>query len=104
MNRSRTAVTLTSLVATALLTLTACGGGGGDDTSQRQATLDGLMAEITADGDITQEQQACMRSGLEGYSDDELTSLQDSGNESEIPLDLQDKVITLVTGCLTPGG
>lgn len=45
-----------------------------------------------------------MRSGLEGYSDDELTSLQDSGNESEIPLDLQDKVITLVTGCLTPGG
>lgn len=55
MHRSRTAVTLTSLVATALLTLTACGGGGGDDTSQRQATLDGLMAEVTADGDITEE-------------------------------------------------
>ena len=58
------------------------------------------MQEISADGGITEEQQGCVRTGLEGLSDDELAQLKDGENDADVPTELQDKVISFMTDCL----
>lgn len=85
------------MAVTALLALTACGGGG---DSQRQETIDGLMQQMVEGGGITEEQQACVREGLEGYSDEELETLKTGENESDVPVELQEKVVSMMTTCL----
>lgn len=99
MTRTRMTATLTAAAAAALLTLSACGGGSGG-SSDRQATIDSLMQEIGTDGGMTEEQQGCVRTGLEGLSDEELTVLRDGETDSDVPVELQDKVVSFMTDCL----
>jgi hypothetical protein len=101
MRRARVISVATAAAAAALLTLSACGGGGGG-SSDRQASIDALMEEISADGGMTEEQQGCIRTGLEGLSDDELETLKTGENDSDVPAELQDKVVTFMTDCLMP--
>jgi hypothetical protein len=51
---------------------------------------------------MTEEQQGCIRTGLEGLSDDELETLKTGENDSDVPAELQDKVVAFMTDCLMP--
>jgi hypothetical protein len=97
MGRSRIASIATAAAAAALLTLTACGGGG--SSSENSAIIDELMTEI-GDQDMPTEVQDCIREGLSGYSTEELTALRDGETDADVPAELQDKVITMMTGCV----
>ena len=97
MARSRIATLATAAAAAALLTLTACGGGGA--SSENSAIIDELMTEI-GDQDMPTEIQDCIREGLSGYSTEELTALRDGETDADVPMELQDKVITMMTGCV----
>lgn len=99
LNRSRTIGLAASLATVAVLGLTACAGGGGE-SSQRQETIDSLMQEMVAGGGITEEQQSCVRQGLEGYSDEELQILKTGETDADVPADLQEKVVSMMTTCL----
>lgn len=98
MSRPGAVLAMSSIAVAALLGLSACGGG--SDSSQRQETIDSLMQDMVAGGGITEEQQACVRQGLEGYSDEELTTLKTGESESDVPVELQEKVVSMMTTCL----
>lgn len=101
MNRTRLASLATAATAAALLTLTACGGGGGSSTDN-SALVDELMAEI-GDGDMPAETKDCIKQGLSGFSTEELTTLRDGEADADVPVELQDKVIAMMTGCVGDG-
>ena len=101
MNRPRLASLATAATAAALLTLTACGGGGGSSTDN-SALVDELMAEI-GDGDMPAETKDCIKQGLSGFSTEELTTLRDGEADADVPVELQDKVIAMMTGCVGDG-
>jgi len=101
MNRTRLASLATAAAAAALLTLTACGGGGGSSTDN-SALVDELMAEI-GDGDMPAETKDCIKQGLSGFSTEELTTLRDGEADADVPVELQDKVIAMMTGCVGDG-
>lgn len=97
MRHSRLATAAVAAAAAAMLTLSACGGGG--SSSDNSALVDELMAEI-ADGDMPAATQECIRNGLSGYSTEELTILRDGEADSDVPVELQNKVIELLTSCV----
>jgi hypothetical protein len=99
MSRSRLATIATAAAAAALLTLTACGGGG-DTSTDNSALVDELMTDIGSEG-MPEGAQECIRQGLSGFSTEELTALRDGESDSDIPVELQDKVVSLLTGCVT---
>ena len=99
MNRSRLATIATAAAAAALLTLTACGGGG-DSTTDNSALVDELMTEIGDEG-MPEGAKDCIKQGLSGFSTEELTALRDGETDSDVPVELQDKVVSLLTGCIT---
>lgn len=99
MSRSRLATIATAAAAAALLTLTACGGGG-DSTTDNSALIDELMTEIGDEG-MPEGAKDCIKQGLSGYSTEELTTLRDGETDSDVPVELQDKVVSLLTGCIT---
>ena len=99
MSRSRIATIATAAAAAALLTLTACGGGGGSSTDN-SALVDELMAEIGDEG-MPEGAKDCIKQGLSGFSTEELTALRDGETDADVPVELQDKVIAMMTGCVT---
>ena len=100
MSRSRLAAIATAAAAAALLTLTACGGGGGDTSNDNTALVDELMAEIGDEG-MPEGAKDCIKQGLSGFSTEELTALRDGETDSDVPVELQDKVIEMMTNCVT---
>lgn len=96
MTRSRLATTAIAAAAAALLTLTACGGSSSSDNS---AIVDELMAEIGDEG-MPAGASDCIRSGLSGFSTEELTALRDGETDADVPAELQTKVVELLTGCI----
>jgi hypothetical protein len=99
MSRSRLATIATAAAAAALLTLTACGGGGGS-TTDNSALVDELMTEIGDEG-MPEGAKECIKQGLSGFSTEELTTLRDGETDTDVPVELQDKVVSLLTGCIT---
>lgn len=99
MRRTRIVTMATAAAAAALLTLSACGGGGGSSTDNA-ALVDELMAEIGDEG-MPEGAKDCIKQGLSGFSTEELTTLRDGESDTDVPVELQDKVISLMTGCLT---
>jgi hypothetical protein len=99
MSRSRLATIATAAAAAALLTLTACGGGG-DSTTDNSALVDELMTEIGDEG-MPEGAKDCIKQGLSGFSTEELTTLRDGQTDTDVPVELQDKVVSLLTGCIT---
>ncbi len=99
MSRSRLATIATAAAAAALLTLTACGGGG-DSTTDNSALVDELMTEIGDEG-MPEGAKDCIKQGLSGFSTEELTALRDGETDADVPVELQDKVVSLLTGCIT---
>ena len=100
MSRFRLATIATAAAAAALLTLTACGGGGGDTSNDNTALVDELMAEIGDEG-MPEGAKDCIKQGLSGFSTEELTALRDGETDSDVPVELQDKVIEMMTNCVT---
>lgn len=100
MRRSRFAVSATAAAAAALLALTACGGGG--SSSDNSAIIDQLMAEIGTEG-MPEGASDCIRQGLSGFSTEELTALRDGETDADVSPELQEKVITMMTGCIGDG-
>ena len=99
MSRSHLATIATAAAAAALLTLTACGGGG-DSTTDNSALVDELMTEIGDEG-MPEGAKDCIKQGLSGFSTEELTTLRDGQSDTDVPVELQDKVVSLLTGCIT---
>ncbi len=99
MSRSRLATIATAAVAAALLTLTACGGGG-DTSNDKVALVDELMAEIGDEG-MPEGAKDCIKQALSGFSTEELTALRDGETDSDVPVELQDKVFEMMTNCVT---
>lgn len=99
MSRSRLATIATAAVAAALLTLTACGGGG-DTSNDNVALVDELMAEIGDEG-MPEGAKDCIKQALSGFSTEELTALRDGETDSDVPVELQDKVFEMMTNCAT---
>lgn len=97
MGRSRFATIATAAAAAALLTLTACGGG--SSSNDNSAIVDELMAEIGTEG-MPEGATDCIRQALSGYSTEELTSLRDGETDADVSPELQEKVITMMTGCI----
>lgn len=101
---------LVAASAAALLVLslgvTACGGSssGGSSSasadSAKQALVDDLMAQLEGDGTITDEQKTCLRDQFGGFTIDELTTIKDSSDGSNVPQALQDKVVNMVLTCV----
>jgi len=100
MSRTRLATIATAAAAAALLTLSACGGGGGDTTTANSALVDELMADAGDEG-MPEGAKDCIKQGLSGFSTEELTALRDGETDSDVPVELQDKVIEMMTGCMT---
>lgn len=100
MSRSRLATIATAAAAAALLTLTACGGGSSDTTTDNTALVDELMAEIGDEG-MPEGAKDCIKQGLSGFSAEELTTLRDGETDSDVPVELQDKVVSMITNCMT---
>jgi hypothetical protein len=42
----------------------------------------------------------CIKQGLSGFSTEELTTLRDGQTDSDVPAELQDKVIEMMTTCV----
>ena len=99
MSRSRIITVATAAAAAALLSLSACGGGG-ESSTDNSALVDELMAEIGDQG-MPEGATNCIREGLSGYSTEELTALRDGETDADVPVELQDKVIELMTTCVT---
>ncbi len=85
--------------------LTACGvsgsdgaSGGGD--SEKQALVDQLIGELESSGNVPPEQVACIKEGFNGFTVEELTTLRDSEDSGEVPTELQDKILSVVTACV----
>lgn len=98
LSSTRLATIVTAAAAAALLTLTACGGG--SSTTDNSALVDELMAEIGDEG-MPEGASECIRSGLSGFSTEELTALRDGETDADVPVELQEKVVSLLTGCVT---
>lgn len=96
----------TGAAALAVMTfsLTGCGGGdgggGGGEGSDQAALVDELMQEIEGDTPLADEQRTCLRDSFGSFSTEELTTLKETGSDTDIPADLQEKVITAVTLCI----
>jgi hypothetical protein len=88
---------LTTTIDTAIGS--ACGGGG-ESSTDNSALVDELMAEIGDQG-MPEGATNCIREGLSGYSTEELTALRDGETDADVPVELQDKVIELMTTCVT---
>jgi hypothetical protein len=58
------------------------------------------MAEIGDEG-MPEGAKECIREGLSGYSTEELTALRDGETDADVPVELQEKVVALLTGCVT---
>jgi hypothetical protein len=99
MRRTRLATIATAAAAAALLTLTACGGGG-DSTTDNSALVDELMAEIGDEG-MPEGAKDCIKQSLSGFSTEELTTLRDGQTDTDVPVELQDKVIEMMTTCVS---
>ena len=99
MRRTRIVTMATAAAAAALFTLSACGGGGGSSTDNA-ALVDELMAEIGDEG-MPEGAKDCIKQGLSGFSTEELTALRDGESDSDVPAELQTKVVDLLTGCIT---
>ena len=100
LSSTRLATIAMAAAAAALLTLTACGGGGGSSTTDNSALVDELMAEIGDEG-MPEGASECIRTGLSGFSTEELTALRDGDTDSDVPAALQEKVVALLTDCIT---
>jgi len=100
MTRTRLATIATAAAAAALLTLTACGGSSSDTTTDNAALVDELMAEIGDEG-MPEGAKDCIKQGLSGFSAEELTTLRDGETDADVPVELQDKVIEMMTNCVT---
>jgi hypothetical protein len=99
MRRTRIATIATAAAAAALLTLTACGGGG-DSTTDNSALVDELMTEIGDEG-MPEGAKDCIKQGLSGFSTEELTALRDGETDADVPVELQNKVIEMMTTCVS---
>ena len=105
MRRQRIAALGAAAVLALSFGLAACGGsssggdsGGGD--SAKQAVIDELIAELEQDGNVPAGQVACNKEGFNAFTIDELTLLRDSETDTEVPTELQDKILELITGCV----
>lgn len=105
MRRQRIAALGAAAVLALSFGLAACGGsssggdsGGGD--SAKQAVIDELIAELEQDGNVPAGQVACIKEGFNAFTVDELTLLRDSETDTEVPTELQDKILELITGCV----
>ena len=94
-----TAAALT-VVSLGLAGCGSAGGSGGD--SQKQALVDELMTQLGNDGSLSDTQKNCLRDQFNGFSVDELTQLKNSTTDTDVPKELQDKVINAVMGCVMP--
>ena len=99
MRRTRIATIATAAAAAALLTLTACGGGG-DSTTDNSALVDELMTEIGDEG-MPEGAKDCIKQGLSGFSTEELSALRDGETDADVPVELQNKVIEMMTTCVS---
>ena len=106
MRPSRLAALGAAAVLTLSVGLTACGGSssGGDASASGDAQKEAIIAELVADlesgGEVPPEQVTCIKSGFNDFTVDELTLLRDSETDTEIPAELQDKILNLITGCV----
>lgn len=64
------------------------------------ALVDELMVEIGDEG-MPEGASECIRTGLSGFSTEELTALRDGETDADVPAALQEKVVSLLTGCIT---
>lgn len=67
---------------------------------EREAVVDELMTEIGDEG-MPEGAKDCIKQGLSGLSTEELTALRDGETDADVPVDLQDKVVSLLTRCIT---
>jgi hypothetical protein len=58
------------------------------------------MTEIGDEG-MPEGAKDCIKQGLSGFSTEELTALRDGETDADVPVELQDKVVSLLTGCIT---
>jgi hypothetical protein len=58
------------------------------------------MAEIGDEG-MPEGAKDCIKQGLSGFSTEELTALRDGETDTDVPVELQDKVIEMMTSCVT---
>ncbi|MFM7210816.1 MAG: hypothetical protein ACKOYQ_02255 [Actinomycetota bacterium] len=83
------------------LVLAGCGSAGGGD---KDALVDGLMSELTTNGDVTPEQGDCVRGKLNELSVDELTALNnDSTGDAAITPELEEKITGMLMECFSAG-
>ena len=101
MRSTRVVAAVAASLTVLTLGLTGCGGGGGGD-SEKQALVDSLMNELSGDGTITEDQKSCLRGKFDEFTVDELNTLKNSQNDSEVPQALQEKVINMVMECVMP--
>lgn len=92
MTRARTAIIAASLALP--LVLGACGGG-----SDRAELIDAAKSALTEAG-LPAEAQECVMEFINTLSDDELKAL----DTEEPPQELQTKVISAMTDCVTSTG
>jgi hypothetical protein len=57
------------------------------------------MTEIGDEG-MPEGAKDCIKQGLSGFSTEELTTLRDGQTDSDVPAELQDKVIEMMTTCV----
>ncbi|MFM7210817.1 MAG: hypothetical protein ACKOYQ_02260 [Actinomycetota bacterium] len=105
MQRSRVAALGAAAVLALSLGLSACGGSssGGDtggDSAAKQQLIDELVGELESGGAVPPDQVACIKQGFNDFSVEELTVLRDSEADTEVPTELQDKILNLITGCV----
>ncbi|MGI9197671.1 MAG: hypothetical protein ACR2KE_09455 [Candidatus Nanopelagicales bacterium] len=95
-----------ALLATLSFGVTACGGSssGGSSSAavdtEKQGLVDELMTQLEGDGTITDEQKTCLRDQFGGFTVDELKTIKDSSDGSNVPQALQDKVVNMVLTCV----
>lgn len=66
----------------------------------REALVEGLMAEI-GDESMPEGSRDCIKQGLGEFSTEELITLRDGEGDTDVPVELQDKVVSMVTECIT---
>lgn len=102
MRRSRIMALALAVALSLSVGLTACSSGGssGGADSEKQALVDELIGELEASGDVPPEQVACIKEGFNDFTVEELTALRDSEDSGEVPTELQDKILNVITGCV----
>jgi len=97
MRTARAFAMAAGVLAAVSLSLTGCGGG--SSTSDNSALVDDLMTEIGDEG-ISADAKTCIRTALEGYSTEELETLKNGESDADVPVELQTKVIEMMTTCI----